>query len=153
MRRSKLGRLTKLSTGRVPNGMANKNDRLKAMTSRRVKTAVVLLVGFVLAWPCVFTAPVGDRSVATRVARKCCDFQCAKCASPGCCAQPSQPSAPLPPALPPSTSHNEWQALAASVAPILALPSRSADELPSSAAWSSSLTAIPLFQRDCCYLL
>src|SRR2546427_11057654 len=130
--------------------MAKQNDRLKAMTSRRAKTAVVLLLGFVLAWSCVFTVPVDNGSSGTRVIRNCCDFQCAKCASPGCCAQPSQPFALAPPRC---TTQNEWQALAVSAALVLALPARSADELPAIAAWSSSLTAIPLFQPDCCYLL
>src|SRR5437899_10582925 len=132
--------------------MAKQIDKLRAMTSRRVQRAVALMLGYVLAWSCVFTVPVAYRSIATPAARTCCDFGCAKCASPGCCAQRSQPSTPLPPACPPS-SQNEWQALATSVSCVLALPSRSADDLPLVAAASASLPALSLFQRDCRYLL
>jgi hypothetical protein len=60
---------------------------------------------------------------------------------------------PVAPAPVPSTSQNELQALAASVVSLLALPLSFPDKLPAQTATSISVTAIPLFQRDCCYLI
>src|SRR5213075_1942556 len=112
--------------------MTRQSDQPKAMRLRRELTAVVLLLGFVLGWACVFQESGGSHSLGTRVARNCSKFKCAKsCASPVCCAQSSQPSAPFAPAPPPSNSQNEWQALAATVALVLTLPARSEHGVPS----------------------
>jgi len=132
-------------------GMAKLNDQ--PMSYRQVTTAVVLVLAFLLTWPCGFTVPFGDRPVSARVAGNCCGHHRAKCASPACCTRPAQPSAPLSAAPAASTSQNEWQLLAASVDPVLALLSRSADRFPLGVAWFPLLNTIPLFQRDCCYLL
>jgi len=126
------------------------------MTSRPIKAAIVFMLGFVLAWQGDFAAPTGANANANARAAKTsccctgCDFK--HCSTPACCAKPYAPAAPVAPALP-SPSQNEWQALAASVVPLQPLPSSSSDELPPWVASPASLTAIPLFQRDCRYLL
>src|SRR5712675_901820 len=125
------------------------------MTSRPFKMAVVLLLGFVLAWQGVFASPVRLGATTQSVKRSCCCTGCDNkhCATPACCAKRDTPTAPVTPASLPSTSLNELQALAASVVALIALPSRAADKLPARAAVSSSVTSIPLFRRDCSYLL
>ena len=117
--------------------------------------AVVLLLGFVLAWQGVFasSARIGATTKSTK--KSCCCTGCDNkhCATPTCCVKPESPSAPVAPASLPSTTQNEFQALAATLVSLLALPSRAASELPARAPSSVSVTAIPLFQRDCSYLL
>jgi hypothetical protein len=125
------------------------------MTSRPIKMVVVLLVGFALAWQGVFatSARIG---VATKDAKKsCCRTGCDSkhCSTPACCVKPESPAAPVAPASLPSTTQNEFQALAATLVSLFTLSSRPASELPARDSSSVSVTAIPLFQRDCSYLV
>lgn len=156
-RRRILGCITKLWIHAPDSGNLLCNGAIErpteSMKSRGVNTAVVLLLGLVLIWPRVFTSIAGHPSIATEVAGKCCGHDCAKCASPACCTRPTQPSTPLPPGPPPSSSQNEWQALAAPIVPVSAPPSRSAHQLPPGDAWVRASKTTPLFQRDCRYLL
>src|SRR6185369_3035573 len=125
------------------------------MTSRPIKMAVVLLVGFVLAWQGVF-ASSARLGVTTEGAKKsCCRTGCDNkhCSTPACCVKPESPSAPVAPASLPSTIQNQFQALAATLVSLFTLSSRPASELPARAPSSVSVTAIPLFQRDCSYLV
>src|SRR5947208_106499 len=106
------------------------------MMLRPVKLAVVLLLGFVLAWQGVFTVSAGVYQNARGTKSSCCCTGCdsARCATPACCARPSQPS-PSPAPVPPSVSQNELQALAVSAALFLTLPSlKAADPRGRSAA-------------------
>ena len=125
------------------------------MTSRPIKLAVVLLLGFVLAWQGAFTSFARTSTNAPAAQRSCCCAGCDNkhCATPACCVKRDTPSAPVAPASLPSPTQNEFHALAPSFVSLLALPSRAADELPAYAPSSVSVTAIPLFQRDCSYLL
>jgi hypothetical protein len=125
------------------------------MRLRPIKMAVVLLLGFVLAWQGVFalSAPIG--STARGGKQGCCRTACddKHCATSGCCVKRDAPSAPVAPASLPSTSQNEVHALAAPTLSLLALPARAANELPTRAPSPSSVAAVPLFKRDCSYLL
>ena len=125
------------------------------MTTRAIKMAVVVLLGFVLAWQGVFAASATTGTNARVAKKSCCCTGCDNkhCATPACCVKRDAPSAPVAPASLPSTSQNEFHALAVAVVSLLPLLPRPANELPAHAPSSSSVTAIPLFQRDCCYLL
>ena len=125
------------------------------MRSRCIKMAAVLLLGFVLAWHGVFAVsafPVGN---ASSVEASCCSTGCDSkhCATPACCVKRDAPSSPADPASLPAPAQNELYALVATVVSLLPLPVRPANELPTREPSPSSVTAIPLFQRDCCYLL
>jgi hypothetical protein len=72
---------------------------------------------------------------------------------PSCCPAPVDDRAPVTPAPARSTSQNEWQALAASVLFLAALPLPAARDLPVRSSLSASISVVPIFQRDCCYLL
>jgi hypothetical protein len=72
---------------------------------------------------------------------------------PSCCPVPVDSRAPVTPAPPRSTSQNEWQALAASLVFLVALPPPSGQDLPVRTSLSASIGVVPIFQRDCCYLL
>src|SRR5688572_18399692 len=120
------------------------------MTSRIVKTAIVLVLGFLLAWQAVFTVSAGVGSSARGTKSGCCCTSCdfKHCSTPACCAKTADNRAPFAPASVPPHSSNEWQALAASATALLTLPFQ-ADEpsaAPSSLVW---FAAVPIFQRDC----
>src|SRR6185295_1551327 len=116
---------------------------------------VVLLLGFLLAWQGAFASPARLGATSQSAKRSCCCAGCDNkhCATPACCVKPSSPSAPVAPASLPSTTQNEFQGLAATLVSLIALPSRSPNELPARAPSSVLVAAIPLFQRDCSYLI
>jgi len=122
------------------------------MTSRFAKASVVLLLGFILAGQDVFMASAGNAPTASHAGCNCCKSGSAKCATPVCCAKPAENRDPFAPASIPTTQ-NQWQALAASGSSELTLPFFSADNFSSRSVPSASLTAVPLFQRNCSYLI
>src|SRR5258705_2184253 len=105
------------------------------MTSRPIKMAVVLLLGFVLAWQCVFVSTGRVGSTTQRAKRSCCCTGCDNkhCATPACCVKREAPSAPVAPASLPSAPQNEFHALAVAVVALIALPSRQACDVPACA--------------------
>ncbi|MDA1272685.1 MAG: hypothetical protein O2960_01350 [Verrucomicrobia bacterium] len=125
------------------------------MTSRPIKMAVVLLLGFVLTWQGVFASSARQGATAQGARQSCCCTGCdhKHCATPACCVKRDAPSAPVAPASLPSASQNEFHALVASVVSMLTLPSRPTGDLPACAPLSAPVTSIPLFQRNCSYLL
>jgi len=131
------------------------NDQLHAMILRPVKMAVVLLLGFVLAWQGVFTVSAGVNQNARGTKSSCCCTGCdsTRCATPACCARPSQPPIPSSPARPSSASQNELQALAVSAALLLTLPSIPADDFFTTVSSLLRVATVPIFQRDCSYLI
>ena len=116
---------------------------------------VVLLLGFVLAWPGVFATPGYIGGTAQVAKKSCCRTDCdtTHCSTPACCIQRGTPSVPFAPACLPSASQNQFQALAASVVSPLAPPSLTTHAATAHALGSVSVTAIPLFQRHCSYRL
>ena len=128
------------------------SHQLETMTSRFVKTAAVILLGLVLAWQSVPTVSTGLGVGAPKASCCCsgCDFK--HCATPACCAKPCDNRAPVTPASLP-ISQNEWLVLATTISSSLIQPRLQADELHANWPTSASVTAVPLFQRDCCYLI
>jgi|SRR6185503_8382122 len=125
------------------------------MTSRPVKLAVVLLLGFVLVWQGVFALSTGSLASTLPSKRTCCCMGCDNehCATPACCVKQDAPSAPVAPASLPSTSQNKTQALATVTVAVLTLPAPSSRELPARVTSFPPVTAIPLFERDCAWLI
>ena len=121
--------------------------------TQMLKIMTVNLLGLVLAMQVAFVVSAGP-SVAT-VKADCCRSGCNSThrSIPACCAKPAETNQPFTPAPPPSAGQNELQALAAVFVHLLTLPSDSSRE--SSFVPSSVLlvAAVPIFQRDCTYLL
>jgi hypothetical protein len=135
-------------------GNERRTDQSKAMTLRFVKAPVVLLLGFILAGQGVFMASAGNSpTVVSHAGCKCCKSGTMKCSMAVCCAGPARPSAPVGPAPLPASSQNEWHVLATSASSVLTPPSFSTDEFPSYSPSSAAATAVPLFQRNCSYLI
>ena len=130
------------------------NDPLRVMILRPVKMAVVLLLGFVLAWQGAFPVSAKANQSVLGTQSSCCCPGCdpAHCATPECCARPSQPSPSTAPVAPYSPQQ-ELQALAVSAALLLSLPSRPADVLCTTDSSRLRVAAVPVFQRDCSYLI
>lgn len=110
---------------------------------------IVLLLGFVLVWQTI--AAAGNSSVQREV-RKCCVAHCPRCTTErACCEQGSQPSSPV--AAVPAPAMVGFQALLAVTKIFADVPSISTF-LPSEKGNSSaSSSAVPLFQRNCIFLI
>src|SRR5437870_3058582 len=125
------------------------------MTLRPVKMATVLLLGFILAWQAVFAVSAGINENPRGTQSSCCCTGCdsMRCATPACCARPSPPPTPSSPARPSSAAQNELQALAVSAALLLMLPSIPANDFFTTASSLLRVATVPIFQRDCSYLI
>jgi hypothetical protein len=117
-----------------------------------MKTVVTALLGFVLVCQSVFLASANTGANARAKGPHCCCGS-KNCSTPACCAKPAQNQVPFAPASPPPISKSELQAWAAPVVSTPVLPPRSTNELFSRPASSFSASVIPLFQRNCSYLI
>jgi len=121
------------------------------MNLRLKKIAATLLLGWMgfimAAYPVAAMIPAPTAPAA----KSCCTG--GKCCKMACCAAPKHRSAPAAPVSAPASSQSELQVVAASIISLLTLPTPGANEFTPRFASSFSLTAIPLFQRDCCYLI
>src|SRR6266545_3321696 len=96
-------------------------DQVDAMLLRPVKTAVVFLLGLILAWHGVFTMSTGAAPNTRGARTSCCCTGCDSkhCATPACCTKPADNR--RVPVFPRSNSQNEVQALATATASVLTL--------------------------------
>ncbi len=107
---------------------------------------LALLVGLLM------PGQVASSATSSTIACHCCNSKQAQCRTSACCVRHTDNQTPATPATPPATPQYEWHALAATIT-VLKLPSVSFTSLPTAANFSPSLTALPLFQRDCSYLI
>jgi hypothetical protein len=128
------------------------SDQLETMMSHFVKTTAVILLGIVLAWQSVTTVSAGMGVGGPKSTCCCSGCDSKHCSTPACCAKPADSRAPVAPASLP-VSQNEWLALATTISSCLVPLPVQTDELQARWPASVSVTAIPLFQRDCCYLI
>src|ERR1043165_4461237 len=128
------------------------NGQMQAITLRATKLIIVLLLGVLLAWQGAFRVIAGPSPVPG-TNKNCCCNDCDFNHCPTCGAKPKTPSSPPAPASLPVNPQNELQALAvvtgSAPTPSSPLLKHSLSCVPLSA----SVTDIPLFQRDCSYLL
>jgi hypothetical protein len=122
------------------------------MTGKLEKMITALLLGFFLiAQPVVAMSPL--TAAGGSVHAKACCGHCGRCHAKACCVKPNAPATPVTADSVIPISQNEWQALAVFAVAWMTLPAlpASQDFLHFSA--PVSLTVVPLFQRDCCYLI
>jgi hypothetical protein len=122
------------------------------MILRFAKTAVVILLGLALLWQSVTTA-LAFSVASAKPSCTCCHFNPDSCPTPPCCVKHSENRNPPAPASSLSVQKIELQALAAPVSSRPVLPLYSTDESRARVAQFVLVTAIPLFQRDCSYLI
>jgi len=130
-------------------------SKVDAMLLRPVNTAVVFLLGLILASQCVFTISAGAAPNTPGAKTSCCCTGCDSkhCATPACCAKPADNRAPSVPVSPRSNTQKEVQALATGVASVLTLQAPPTVELSPTAFSFLRAAAVPIFQRDCSYLI
>jgi hypothetical protein len=124
---------------------------MSARLSNALTTLLAILIAVVTSWQGFSLAPTATSPVP--MVCKCCGGKHGKCQTPACCARPADNHAPFAPASLPTPSQNEWHALAASTGFLLMLPLPSSNDLPATTILPASFTALPIFQRDCCYLI
>src|SRR5258708_7943379 len=125
-----------------------------AKALQRTSSALLaLLLASATGWQSALLADAGQPVPVSKPVCKCCDFDPAKCATPSCCARPADKNrAPITPAAPRRCSGIERHAIAAIPLTISALPRFTVDELPS-ASLPIQAGAVPIFQRDCSFLI
>jgi hypothetical protein len=107
---------------------------------------------------CIMTVWQAGSAVADKIPTastpicKCCDYDPAKCATPACCARPSDSGAPAAPVVPRCASGNEWQAVPIAPLTVSTRPRCTVHELPVPLP-SILVGAVPIFQRDCSFLI
>lgn len=129
---------------------ANCIIRMTVVLRKTFSALLVLVLCIMTGWQS--GSAVAGQNSGTTPTCKCCDYDPAKCVTPACCASPSDNGAPVTPAAPRSASGNEWQAIATALVILSTAPRSSVDELPLSLP-SIQVGAVPIFQRDCTYLI
>jgi hypothetical protein len=113
----------------------------------KMKIAVAMLLSLLLAGT-PFALPARAAACGEAAACKSC---CAGKAD--CCAAPA-PQAPASPAVPASApTQNEWQAVAVVLHLLTALDTFAPQSLTSVSFAPPGATAVPIYQRDCQYLV
>src|SRR6266704_2149194 len=82
----------------------------------------------------------------------CCNSDRSNCATPVCCSRPADSRAPVTPAAPRLALAHDSQLIAAPSLCVFTLP-RSTAQAPTTAFSSLQVGAVPIFQRDCSFLL
>jgi mRNA-degrading endonuclease toxin of MazEF toxin-antitoxin module len=111
-----------------------------------------LLLGFLVAFHGFMVTPLG--LAKNPRASSCCRTGCSsgRCSTPVCCAKSANESAPVTPTSALSNVQNELQALVPSSTLLAPLPSCARDVL-SSVHFFFPIPSVPLFQRNCSYLI
>ena len=135
-------------------GLLIQNDDLNAMIPNPLKRLVALVLGLVLSWQCLVTVSAGANQNAAGTKSCCCCSGCdsTRCPTPACCANQSQP-APVSARVPLSISQNELQAPTVSASLLPTLQSHTTDLVCTAASPHLRIATIPIFQRDCSYLI
>jgi hypothetical protein len=130
------------------------DNRMSVMALRISRVAVIVLLGCGLLWQGVATATVGNGPAVWQTHCKCGQAGSERCSRPCCAARPFRPSSiPFVPVNTLPSAPNKLAALAASG---LSAPPGffGAPFSPASCVVMSASTAlVPLFRRDCSYLL
>jgi hypothetical protein len=114
---------------------------------RILKTVCAILLSFALVMSQTVFAPDASAAIAKNV--KCC---CGPCKMK-CCALPASPVPQPLPAAPRSVSQNQVQLIAVTVSLLLHLPEQRVEKQISLPAVSVSLISLPLYTRNCSFLI
>ena len=127
--------------------------KVATVGSRTTTTVIGIVVGCVLLLQGAFTTFAKPSSTG---ARTCCCRGCDSkhCSTPACCAKPAGNRAPSAPAAASSSNvRTDWQALPASAAKVICFYSLRDETSPVPPKNPRPVPVVPLFQRNCSYLL
>jgi hypothetical protein len=113
---------------------------------------LALLLAIATGWQGAYLADAAPVPASKPVC-KCCDYDPAKCATPACCVRPTNNNrAPVVPAVPRPASGTERHAVAVTLLTRSTLPRFTLHDL-SFAPPPIQAGAVPIFQRDCSFLI
>src|SRR6266850_1119448 len=120
---------------------------------KHVLRTTLMLLGVVLfnSPPTLLTAS-GSVSPST-LSCHCCQSDPASCATPTCCTAPANESRPISPASAPSRASQEAKALVGPATVVLSAALAANDKVFRPATFLLPVRALPIFQRDCSYLI
>ena len=151
--------LAKAGSCGISDAWINDKDRKNMLRqTNKVSRTATALIALALLLGTVFDGALKSFASQSQVfsasACHCCNFDPAKCVTPVCCTEPvREPGQSSPASAPLSRNQSEWQAVSAAMSALPALPSIPNASLSLSAASTPPLRAIPIFQRDCSYLI
>jgi hypothetical protein len=134
-------------------------ERLNPLAKKMAKPTkfmtfvLTILVGMLISWQGMLAVPGAKAPPVSAKTCCCCAANHTSHLASACCAKRANNETPSTPATPPAHSQTDLQVLTAAIVTVVILPTPSTSPLPASANFSPSVTALPIFQRDCCYLL
>ena len=111
-----------------------------------------ILLGVVAMSQSVLEMSAGAMTSKAAAVCACCAKH-ANCGGMTCCARPADNQAPSAPILPPAKLANDFQSLAMPAVLAVIQPELTADKSAVAFSVTSYGKALPIFQRDCCYLI
>jgi len=117
-----------------------------------VATILLLLLGIAASWQATMPMPGANGSQMATVACKCCDTQRIACRA-ACCAKPDNNPVPSAPQSLPTSSLNQLTWLPASGSALWIVPASSKSEQPIPSLLVIAAGPVPLFQRNCSFLI
>ena len=128
---------------------------MAALVQKSVAMLLALMLGVAAAAPGTTRASQDPYSVGPGSAPtcKCCDSDPANCLTPSCCPSPARQRCPAAPPSRPSSGSSELQGLAAALSAAWILPRSIEKEQRASSISLLPLRVVPIFQRDCSFLI
>jgi hypothetical protein len=128
---------------------------MTALVQRFVAMLLALALGVAAAAPGATPASQDRASARSGSAPtcKCCNFDPANCVTPSCCPSPARHRCPEAPPSRPSSGSSELQGLAAALSAVWTLPRAIPNEVRVRSNSLLPLRAVPIFQRDCSFLI
>jgi len=117
-----------------------------------VTMMLAILLGIAAIWQANMPLPAANASQMGPLSCKCCDSERSNCRAL-CCEKPGNSPAPSAPQSLPSTSLNQWSGLPASGSALWILPSFAANEQALPSLLLVAAGTVPIFQRNCSFLL
>lgn len=123
------------------------------MKSSLIKIPVIVLLAFLLSWQGIVAMPMSPAAAAAEAScNKCCSPETGACAMPSCCSTQSKSTEPVP-ATSSSALQTDLLALIQSTGFFVVQQAMTERSLSLFSQPVILATGIPIFQRNCSYLL
>jgi hypothetical protein len=124
---------------------------MRVALNKGLSVLLGLLLALILGWQSGSAVASQDSPLAAPTCH-CCNADRSNCATPACCARPADGRAPATPVVPRCASGSQWHAIAPPSLPLLTLARSTLPSVPL-APPPVQAEAVPIFQRDCSFLL
>ena len=127
------------------------NDHMRVTFTKSLSVLLGIFLGVTTSWQ-GGSAAGSDFARGSAPACHCCNSYPRNCSRPACCASQPDSRAPVSPAVPHLASGSVWQALAPASLTLLTLGPSTLSSFPLAPS-PVQAAAVPIFQRDCSFLI